>query len=182
MTRSGCCWHLNTTYKIVNDNPVVIKTIEMDHQKYPFLYTTTTTFGKKKKEIVKKEIDFGQMPVKELFSFRLQKNNKKVVLFDDGENNLYYALIKSNESVEFNYPEENNTENQPFMIDAISKNISFTNEKTTYTIYQKINQDNTMTVGIKVKNNNKTLDLVGNATTIKGDLKSISSKKYNNKK
>ena len=72
MTKSGCCWHLFTTYKIVNNNPVEIETVETDHKQYPFVYTTTTTFGNKKpKAVTIQEIAFDQMPVKELFTFRL---------------------------------------------------------------------------------------------------------------
>ncbi len=179
-TKSGCCWHLDTTYKIVNNNPIVIKTIEMNHQKYPFLYTTTTTFGKKKVAIIKKEIVFDQMAVKELFSFRLLKNNKKVVLFDDGENNLYYALIRVNDSVEFNYPDDDKTENQTFIIDSISKNISFMNENTTYKIYLETTQNKTVSVGIIITNENESSNLVGDKSTIKGDFKSIIDNKYNN--
>ena len=181
-TKSGCCWYLETNYKIVNNKPITIETIEMDNRQYPYYYTTTSTFGGKGKVVVKKEIAFDQMAVKEFFSFQLQKNNKKVVLFDDGENNLNYALLKPNESVEFNYPIENNSENLPFMIDVISKNISFVNKKITYTIYQKTNQDKTVSVGIIVKNKDKIIDLVGNTFTIKGNLKSISENKYNNVK
>ena len=177
-TKSGCCWHQKSTYKVVNNSPIEIEIFEMDHTKFPFYTETTTTMiGKKTKVQSKFYIADDVYDVKQLLSFELEGNNKKVVLFEDGAQQLYYALLNKDKTVAFNYPEIQSSEKAFFTIDQSKKTISFTNKDTIYTIYCTQN-----TVGIIINQNQKITNLKGKFTSLCGSLASINIISYTNVK
>ena len=177
-TKSGCCWHQSTTYKVVNNSPIEIEIFEMDHTKFPYYTETTTTMiGKKTKVQSKFFIAEDVYDVKQLLSFELEGNNKKVVLFEDGAQQLYYALLNKDKTVALNYPEIQSSEEAFFTIDKSKKTISFTNKDTIYTIYCTQN-----TVGIIINQNQKITNLKGKFTSLCGSLASINIISYTNVK
>ncbi|MDR2790153.1 MAG: formylglycine-generating enzyme family protein [Campylobacteraceae bacterium] len=126
------------------------------------------------------ELDFGYADgASEILSFVLEKSGKKVVIFIDGGNNINYALLDKNESVEFACPayyddkadgecgQTANALDFEFQEDDDKTTLSFTNKNTLYSIYQS---DSDFGVTIQTKEG-KTYEQKGKKGTLKGDLK-----------
>ena len=61
------------------------------------------------------------------------------------------------------------------MIDASLKTITFSNQDTSYKIYQTIN-----TIGIIINHKNEIIDLKGDVSTIKGNFQDLFVTPFNN--
>lgn len=172
MTKSGCCWHQFSEFIIENNKPKVVKIVVEDQTQFPYTGHTEHNWDGKKmvsksKKIIALDEDEG---IKTIFSFKVDKNQKKVILFYHVDQTLNYALINKNDEVEFSYPLNNEYPKQYFSFDEKNNTITFKNEDAVYTIY-----DNQNGIGITITTDGKTYNWTGNNTTKKGKLTDITT-------
>ncbi len=180
-TKSGYCWHEFSTFKIINDIPKPILIVVEDVKDFPFFTKTVIKWdGDKKSETIKKIIDFNSDAVNEVLVFNLNKNGKKVVVFNIYNETLYYALIKTDNSVEFYFPIGWRNKKQNFIINDSKNELTFANKEATYRIYEKRENGTIKAVGIIININGKNYDLKGNLNSIKGTLKNVNKMKLDN--
>ncbi len=182
MTKSGCCWHQFSEFTVINNEPKPIKITEESYLLGTSFYDVSEFTYENGKETLLKKLFF---PVEDLsdqilFSFELEKNKKRVILYKSDEN-LNYALIREDEEVEFYYPLLNK---ETFNIDYSSNDFEFDSKKNTlhfqnadaeYEIYETGN-----TVGIKVQTKGKTYHLKGKEGSKIASLSEILSKNLKN--
>lgn len=182
MTKSGAWWHKYLTYKVINNVPKLIVDV-VDNANLPFVTVTSIEWnknGKKKSEKEERFIDLDHENLVQDFSFKLAKNNKKVVIFNftDG---LHYALIRPDNSLEFLYLniedfEEGEQYSSNFALSNTKDMLSFNYKNATYQVYQNKDENGQIKVGVIVKVNGKTYNLKGDPKSIKGSFEKI----YNN--
>ncbi|REH46447.1 hypothetical protein C7448_1077 [Tenacibaculum gallaicum] len=181
ITKSGCCWHQYSTFKVVNDVPTPTLIIEENAAFAPFFSTTTTQWnGNKKNTKIIKTLNLKYDGVSEILSFKLIRNQKQVVLFSIDNQVLNYALVKPNGVVEFSFPLEMMQENYNFNLNKTDNTLTFKNRSATYQIYQKSKENKVNSIGILVTVNGKNYDLKGNLNSIKGSLKTLKGTELNN--
>ena len=180
MTKSGCCWHQFSTFKVINNVPEPISITE-EGSDFPFRIITTTQWnnGKKTKEI-EKIIDLQQEGVAKIHSFTLASNQKQVVLYIIDNRILNYALIRPDKTVEFSYPIETIDKNPDFKINKRADSLTFKNKDAVYKIYETHLQNKVVAIGIMVQVAGKSYNLKGNLTSLKGSLKDIKATTLNN--
>ncbi|RAJ02257.1 hypothetical protein LX64_03266 [Chitinophaga skermanii] len=171
MTKSGCCWHQFSTFKVEGNEPIEWEIIEEDATTFPYAGVTIQQ-RVNHKMVTNAYFELVTAEAKPFFSVNLQKNNKQVVLFRQGDV-LHYALLKANsDSVEFSYPFRAQGEEKDlvFSYEPFGKEttLTFTNKNATYTVYESAT-----TVGIRVLLNGKTYDMPGNPATKKGSVNII---------
>lgn len=183
MTKSGCCWHQFSKFKVIDNIPKPILIVEEDATDFPFYTTTIQEWdGEKTNERIEKTIDLQQEGITEIFSFRLANNQKQVVIYNINDRTLNYALIRPDETVEFSYPIDMFHENIDFLINPSEDKLTFKNGGASYQVYEINNQNNIDKVGVIVEVNGKKYDLQGDLKSIKGALKNVSKLKLNNVK
>lgn len=181
MTKSGCCWHQISKFKVVDNIPKPILVIEEDAMDFPFHTSTIIEWnGNEKKEKIEKIIDLKQEGITEVFSFELLKNQKRVVVFNINDRTLNYVLIKPNKTVEFSYPIKTVYKNPDFEIDKVEENLTFQNQDAVYKIYEYRNQKGFVKTGITVQVNGKSYDLKGDPKTVKGSLTNVKKMNLDN--
>ena len=173
MVKSGCCWHQFSEYKVIDNEPKIIKSVTHDRtgMSEPFLIQETETVWLNNNTIETEKLLLPYDDNMEIIaSFELNRNKKKVVVFAIN-NVLYYALEQPDESVEFYFPKPYYDESRKttiyksFTFDTADKTLSFHNEDAHYTLYQTEH-----TVGIQVKIEGKTYDLKGLYPSLSGSL------------
>ena len=183
MTKSGCCWHQFSKFKVIDNIPKPILIVEEDATDFPFYTTTIQEWdGEKTNERIEKTIDLQQEGITEIFSFRLANNQKQVVIYNINDRTLNYVLIRPDETVEFSYPIDIFHENIDFLINPSEDKLTFKNGGASYQVYEINNQNNIDKVGVIVEVNGKKYDLQGDLKSIKGALKNVSKLKLNNVK
>lgn len=171
MTKSGCCWHQFSEFKVVNNNPEPIRIVERSlFGHHGFEEITERTFKKGKQKSTTKlymnPVNYGEDII---FTFQLEKNEKEVVIYRQGDR-LHYALLRKDGEVEFFYPEitfnESGKEmNEKFVYKQNKTGLSFTNENAQYEVYET-----EKTVGVIVKTKGKTYNLKGIKSTALGSI------------
>ncbi|MEN7547191.1 hypothetical protein AAG747_04685 [Rapidithrix thailandica] len=181
MTKSGCCWHQFSTFKVVNNIPAPVLVVEENAMDFPFHSTIIIEWnGKERSEKMEKTIDLEQDGITEVFSFKLTKNQKEVVVFNINDEILNYALLRPDGTVEFSYPIEMEYKHPDFKINKEEGKLMFENQNATYEIYEINKQNKVEKVGILVKVNGKRYDLKGDVNSLKGSLKDIQNVKLDN--
>jgi hypothetical protein len=176
MTKSGCCWHQFSEFIVENNKPKAIKIIEDDQTDFPFdKYSEEIWNGKKMDKTSKRTIDLDEEGIKIVLSFKVDKNEKQIVLFNINNRTLNYALIGKDGSVEFSYPIESVYKNPDFKFDTKINTITFQNKDAIYKIYSDTNS-----IGIEINLNSKMYNWTGNINTKKGDLKDLITAKLDN--
>jgi len=181
MTKSGCCWHQFSEFKVMNNEPKVVLIIEESYTANNFVEVTTIDYsdGKEVREI-KNYFPLEVMESEIIFSFDLAKSGKKLLVYQTGKI-LNYALILNDEEIEFYFPQPDShekgdlTNDGNFTYDMDENTLSFKNTDAEYLIYET--GDN---VGIKVKTKGKTYNLKGLKSTVKGDLKELRKLNWDN--
>ncbi|QDO95468.1 hypothetical protein FNB79_16320 [Formosa sediminum] len=177
MTKSGCCWHQFSTFKVIDNTPKLMLQIEEDATNTPYYTTTTTTWeGNKSQQHIEKTIDFTEDGISEVFAFKLNKNQKKVIVFNINNRVLNYALLRTDETVEFAYPITFAYQNNDFTLNTSQDTLTFKNNDATYKIYN-INATNS---GILVKTKGKTYNLKASKHSISGGISDIKSLNLDN--
>ncbi len=180
MTKSGCCWHQFSEFKVIDNIPTPVLVIEEAYD-FPFLTRTITEWeGNKKRIKTEKTIDLQQEGITELFSFKLVKNQKKVSVFNINNRILNYTFMASDQTVEFSYPIESVYKNPDFKINKKEDRLIFENKNATYEIYEIRKLGNLDKIGVIVKVNGKRYDLKGDLSSLKGCLKNIKEVKLDN--
>lgn len=182
MTKSGCCWHEFSEFKVINNEPKVIKIIEEAYLSYNNFIEVTETDYKDGKEFseTKNYFSMEEMSSDIIFSFELEKSGKQLIIYQT-EKILNYVLILEDEEIEFYFPQpyydEQNQETvyENFTYDMDENTLSFKNADAEYEIYESPEK-----VGIKVKTKGKTYDLKGKKDTITGTLKDLRKPDWDN--
>lgn len=180
MVKSGCCWHQFSEYKVTDNELKLIKRTEEAYSLGAPLLINITTVEYKNGEASETYKVLLPEDTVVVFSFYLEKNKKRVVVFQD-DNKLYYALLQPDETVEFYYPKPYFDEiSKETIYDKITynqknKTLTFSNASAHYELYAS--EEDT---GIKVTTKGKTYHLKGNLTTITGSLSDIMKTTYTN--
>jgi len=170
MTKSGCCWHQSSEYIIKDNKPFAVKIVERDAFGYPFVWESIQEWIGENMDLKKTQY-LDRENVYEVLSFLIDKNNKRVVLFHDGNNNLYYSLLANEEGmVEFSYPDINpeTEDDNTFLLNDENGKLSFSNPWATYTIYETEN-----TIGIDVLMKGKVYNMEGRKLSQTGSLSNL---------
>jgi hypothetical protein len=184
MTKSGCCWHLYDTYKVINNELTLVKSVEEDASNLPF-YSTITKEYNEKKVVTKKRVEIDENEINQKLNFKL-KNGKTVLLFER-DKNLFYAFLDKDNSVEFSmgpvYNEtiEKNGKSFVYVVEVGSRReINFNTEDAKYAIYQNYKVNNPVGIGITVETKDGVYDLVGLPDTVVGDLVGLADEHFEN--
>lgn len=140
MTKSGCCWHQHTTFKVVNNKPVAeeISEIGLTNSEPQFEEFTKMKINGKD-TLTTQSLFMMEEGLDTVFSFELQ-SGKKIMLFTLNENkNLFYALLKKDGEVEFYYPKvsynkEGEADYGKFIYDKLKNTLRFSNKGAEYII------------------------------------------------
>jgi len=174
MTKSGCCWHQFSEFKVVNNEPKPVKVTEEAYQGYTnFLEITEITYnGDKENRTVTLYFPMEEISSRILLSFELEKNGKRAILYETDQE-LHYAFIQKDESVEFHFPGD--AENTGFVYDRNDRTLMFTNKSAQYQVYET-----DKTVGIKVTTNGKNYEMRGVKKTAIGSLNKLGNIEWQN--
>ena len=178
MTKSGCCWHEYSDYKVINNIPRAVKTVEEDARNFPLLDVSTGTWnGKRMITTSARNLNFDDEELKVLLSFNIKNGEKQVVLYEY-QSQLGYALINKNQNVEFAYPQDSPQEESNFQLDSKENptTLSFSNKKATYKIYQTADGK----IGVRVSVGGKMTDIPGDPNSLKGTLNELSARNLEN--
>lgn len=174
MTKSGCCWHQFSSFKVVDNKPTPILVVDENAMDFPFHTTTITRWEDAKKiETIEKTIDLEYEGIRQVLSFTLLKSQKKVVVYALNGQVLNYVLIRPDSTVEFSYPSTFAYESPDFIINAMEDTLGFKNEEATYKIYEVRRQGKVEKIGIQVLINGKAYDLKGDVGSLSGSLKGV---------
>lgn len=126
MTKSGCCWHQYNTYKVENNKPILIESIEETYGALGFLVDYNHSKLENGKMIIKQYQTLPYYIDKPIFELNF-KNNKKMVLYEFGDNQLFYGFLNSDEIIELFHSED-------FIFNSNTKELIFKKGNTTYEI------------------------------------------------
>lgn len=164
MTKSGAAWHQFSEYKVINDEPVVVRIIEEEWNNRSLLSITESKKinGKMKVEnyeMLPPYVEQAENPFPYIYMLTVD-NDKKMVLdsqYKDGSEQLYYAFADEEGRIELLYEGQ-------FDYDKTKKTLSFTNRPVLY----KINNQ-----GITVKLPNQTVQLKTQPKSVLGSLDNV---------
>lgn len=164
MTKSGCCWHQYSEFKVIDNTPYPIKIVEEG------MSASGITWDIEEQNLIKGKMikSTYQMLALEvdkdnlLLSFEFE-NKKKMQVFKT-ETILYYVFTDKNDKIELIY-------NDVFKYSKTENSLSFSNLNTEYIIY-----DNK----IIAKTPNNTYDMKAVNNTKIGTLKKLKNLKVEN--
>lgn len=184
MTKSGCCWHQYSTFKVVNNKPVPVKIVEeayvSNYSPDMVAVTEISYTGGKGRMKTRLFLPYDFDDNKAVLVFMLSQSRKKVLLFEE-EDILFYVLLKPDESMEFSFPQAVYDETtgsasfNTFTFRSPQKALVFSNKQVRYELYET-----DKTIGIKVAASGKSYDLKGDKASQKGSLKAITGLKVTN--
>ncbi len=165
MTKSGAAWHQFSEYKVINDEPVVVRIIEEEWNNRNLLsiIESKKVNGKMKVENYEMLPQYasqnaaGTLPY--IYTLTVD-NGKKLVIgshYKDGSEQLYYAFANKEDRIELLYEGQ-------FDYDKTTKTLSFTNRPVLY----KINNQ-----GITVKLPNQIVLLKSQPNSVQGNLDEV---------
>lgn len=124
-------------------------------------------------ESVLKTADLDQEGIYPIVSFKLHGKDKTAVLYNINNRMLNYVLLQEGEVVEFHFPAEPVYKSRDFLVSKEKNTVTFTNADAQYQIYQESQDDRFTKIGIRVKVGNKTYNIRGDVTTLKGSIEEI---------
>jgi hypothetical protein len=176
MTKSGCCWHEFSEFNIVNHLPILAKVETISLENIVFEIQTVELWkGNKKTVKTTKTLNLDQEGITKIMSFKVDKNQQKIILFSINDEGLYYATINPKNEVAFSYPIEREYQKPNFKYNTQIKSLTFFNKNTQYTVYQ-----NKSKTGIEIKTNHKTYFWDANRDSIEGSLLKIEESNFDN--
>ncbi|WP_343689030.1 hypothetical protein [Chitinophaga sp.] len=175
MTKSGCCWHQFSRFKVENGQ---LKTVSVEESGLSntepyFEEVSLQTWVNGKEEQTLKQYMSEQADT--VFSFTLAKNGKQVVVFHAGGEGefLFYVLCQKDGSVEFSYPEvtydDKKQENVGGVMMYSAGKLAFKNEDAAYEVYDEGNGK----IGVRVASDGKNYVFEGIAESAKGGLETL---------
>jgi hypothetical protein len=164
MTKSGCCWHEYSEFKVKDNKPYPIRIVEEG------LSASRITWDYEEQELVngkmvKSKYQMLALEVNKdnlLLSFEFG-NKKKMQIFHT-ETILYYVFTDSNDKIELLY-------NDIFKYSKTENSLTFSNSNTQYVIYDD---------KIVLKTPNKTYEMKSANSTKIGTLTKLKNLKINN--
>ncbi|WP_177761214.1 XAC2610-related protein [Flavobacterium sp. I3-2] len=126
MTKSGCCWHQYNTYKVENNKPVLIESIEESYGTLGFLVDYTHSKLENGKMITKKYHTLPYDANGPIFELTF-KNGKRMVLYEFIDNELFYGFLNSDGIIELYH-------NKDFVFNSNTNELIFKNGTITYEI------------------------------------------------
>lgn len=176
MTKSGCCWHQFSEFIVQDNKPKVVRIIVEDQQNFPYdIYSEEVWNGKKMVKTSKTTLNLDEEGIKTVLSFKIDKNQKKVLLFNINDRTLNYAFIDKDDAVEFFYPAEKIYQNPDFTYDPRHNTLTFKNKDATYTVHEE--KEN---VSIEVIVGGKIYNRTGDVSTKEGTLSDLLTTKLDN--
>ncbi len=164
MTKSGCCWHQFSEFKVRNNKTYPIKIVEEGMNPSGILWDYTEqkwTNGKMvqtKYQILDEELTDDKV----LLSFEFE-NKKKIKILNSGTL-LYYVFTDANNKIELLY-------HDIFTYSKNENSLKFVNHKTEYTIYD---------TKIVIKTPSKTYEMKAANKTQSGTLATLKKQEVNN--
>lgn len=164
MTKSGCCWHQFSEFKVNNNKPYPIKIVEesvnapgitWDYEEQNLI---NGKMVKSSYQLLALDIDKNNL----VLSFEFE-NKKKMKIFNSG-NSLYYVFTDADEKIELLYYDT-------FRYSYRDNSLSFTNRSTEYIIYDD---------KIIAKTPNKTFNMKAASNTNVGTLSKLKNIKLEN--
>lgn len=116
MTKSGCCWHQFSLFKIKDGLPY---TVEIHEERFESGIVTETTkkWNGHKMVTTEETRTVDKRDVKSLLDFVLRENGKEVFLFTpQGNNYLNYALINKKGQIELAFPQDSKSNDPSFKL------------------------------------------------------------------
>ncbi|WP_299779173.1 hypothetical protein [uncultured Formosa sp.] len=164
MTKSGCCWHQYSEYKILNDKPVAFNILE-ESLNINGIFIDYSETNRINNQMVKETYSIldPDLEFQTIFAFSF-KNGKRMNLIHTTNNQLFYVFTDRDNKVELYY--SNN-----FIYNTNAHTLTFTNKSAQYIIHSN---------GITVKTPKRTINMDADPTTKEGDLVHISSLKLEN--
>jgi uncharacterized protein YecE (DUF72 family) len=168
MTKSGCCWHQFSRFKVENGQLKTISVVEssLSNTEPYFEEESQQTWVNGKEEQTLKQ--FLGEKIDTVLAFTVAKNGKQVVVFHVGGDFLFYVLLKKDGSVEFVYPEvaydEKLQENVGGEMSFGNGKLVFNNDDAVYEI------DN---AGVKVVSEGKSYLFESEPGSVKGGLEAL---------
>lgn len=174
-TKDGCCWHEFSQFKVINNKPRAIKIItENAIGASPLIAITEQTWNGKTM-ITKKMVQLYTEGIDTIFSFIVPENGKRVLLFSS-EQQLYYALLRKDGTVEFSFPDLTADPVGSFTFyPQERRRIVFRNKNATYTVYETAGN-----IGIDITTGGKTYHWAGEMETRKGSLYKYTTMGFSN--
>ena len=179
-TKSGCCWHQFSQFKVVGGIPAPIAVVEAESDFAYYTETRTIWEGDEKQVTIEKWIDLDQEGINEVLSFTLRESRRRVVVFNINDRNLNYAMINPDGLVEFAYPVEMVYQNPDFQIDEQAQELTFGNGDTNYRIYEIKSRNRIRKVGLQIETVGKKDDLRADLSSVKGSLRNVQIVKLDN--
>lgn len=175
MTKDGCCWHQFSEFIVEDNKPKVVHVIEEDASHFPFVSINEENWdGTKMVNRSTRTFDRTEERVKEIFSFKVEKNYKKVIVYQM-EETLNYVLLNGEDEVEFAFPFDAAGDDPKFLYNKKSNTLSFKNKDASYTIVNTKSK-----AGIEIRWNGKVTYWNAVLSTRKGDLNKIAATKLEN--
>ena len=171
MTKSGCCWHEYSDFKVENNFPVEVKVVEEGlNPMIGFIWDYVEKNRVNGKMVEKKYSLFDTEMGREntFYSFEFSNEKKMRLVVNEAGNNVYYVFTDKNNIVEMLYMDE-------FRYSKQENAIWFENaQKTTYKI--------TSTGIIVTLKNGKVINMQAKPGTIKGSLNKLKNTRFQNVK
>ncbi len=180
MTKSGCCWHKFSKFKVINNKPVPVWVEIEDMTHFPYYITRKETWKNGKKILQENKVFENEDVIKPVMSFLLQKSHKKVLLFITDDQTLNYCLMRPDQTIEFSFPYDAYSEPNTFKISNDKTYLKFTNKQVTYVIYEETKPHNNKKIGVNVYINGKKYQLKGDPNSLKGSLSDLKDTELEN--
>ncbi|ADV47526.1 hypothetical protein Celal_0175 [Cellulophaga algicola DSM 14237] len=160
MTKSGCCWHQFSEFKVQNNIPIAIKISEESMNPNGILldYVEKERVNNQMIETKYSTLPDSGFDIQTIFSFQF-KNSKKMNLVHAFSNQLYYVFTDKEDKVELFYDED-------FIYHKDENTLTFTRKNTRYQI---------SATGITVQTPSKNIPMNADGETIEGELASLLS-------
>jgi len=128
-TKSGCCWHQYSEFKVENNKPIAVKIVEEGYgaEGITIDYVENTRVGNK---LVQKSYRYftEDAEITELYALTF-KNGKKMKLYSVfGNENLLYSFMDKDDKIELMYYDD-------FYFDSKEETLTFINKSVTYQIH-----------------------------------------------
>ncbi|MCR1026849.1 hypothetical protein NQT66_18665 [Cellulophaga baltica] len=158
MTKSGCCWHQFSEFKVQDNKPIAVKISEESMNPNGMLidYVEKVRVNNQMVETKYSTLPDSGFDIQTIFSFQF-KNGKKMSLVHAFSNQLYYVFTDKENKVELFYDED-------FIYHKDKNTLTFTRKNTSYQI---------STTGITVLTPSKNIPMNADAETIEGELTSV---------
>jgi len=166
MTKSGCCWHQFSDFKVIKNKLIAVKIVEESvNMSHLFIldYIEKNRINGKMLEKAYSVLPKSGTDIIIVFSFKV-RNNKTLQVFHSFNGLLYYAFTDSKGVIELFYTDE-------FVFDKNNQTLSFVNKNVKYVIAKD---------GITVITPKKKVHIKANVNSLEGDILSLEELDFEN--